>query len=42
MTYVEQLAAFVTQATYEKLSLQARQALKIHVLDALGCAIGAV
>src|SRR5436305_10197672 len=42
MTYVEQLAAFVTQATYEKLSLQARQALNIHVLDALGCAIGAV
>src|SRR5438477_8442894 len=42
MTYVEQLAAFVTQATYEKPSLQARQALKIHVLDALGCAIGAV
>src|SRR5256886_8550319 len=42
MTYVEQLAAFVTQATYEKLSLEARQALKIHVLDALGCAIGAV
>src|SRR3989440_8765075 len=42
MTYVEQLAAFVTQAAYEKLSQQARQALKIHVLDALGCAIGAV
>src|SRR5436189_1803675 len=42
MTYVEQLAAFVTQAVYEKLSQEARQALKIHVLDALGCAIGAV
>jgi 2-methylcitrate dehydratase len=42
MTYVEQLAAFVTQAAYEKLSQEARQALKIHVLDALGCAIGAV
>src|SRR5437868_7759716 len=42
MTYVEQLAAFVTQAAYEKLSQQARQALKIHVLDALGCAFGAL
>src|SRR5947207_15959775 len=42
MTYVEQRAACVTQATYEKLALQARQALKIHVLDALGCASGAV
>ena len=29
-------------ATYEDLSEEARQALKIHVLDALGCAIGAL
>ena len=42
MTQVEQLAAFVSQATYDDLSLEARQTLKIHVLDALGCAIGAL
>lgn len=42
MTQVEQLAAFVVRATYEDLSQEARQELKIRVLDALGCAIGAV
>jgi 2-methylcitrate dehydratase len=42
MTQVEQLAAFVSQATYDDLSQEARQTLKIHVLDALGCAIGAL
>ena len=42
MTQVEQLATFVTQARYEDLSEQARQHLKIRVLDALGCAIGAM
>jgi 2-methylcitrate dehydratase len=42
MTHVEQLAAFVVRATYEDLSEEARQELKIHVLDALGCAIGAL
>lgn len=42
MTQVEQLAAFVVHATYEDLSEEARQELKIHVLDALGCAIGAL
>jgi 2-methylcitrate dehydratase len=41
MTQVEQLAAFVARATYEDLSEEARQQLKIRVLDALGCAIGA-
>ena len=42
MTQVEQLAAFVTRTTYEELSQEARQQLKIRVLDALGRAIGAL
>src|SRR5712691_7720735 len=42
MTQVEQLAAFVVGARYEDLSEEARQELKIRVLDALGCAIGAL
>src|SRR5712691_9453531 len=42
MTEVEQLAAFVVQTSYENLSEKARQELKIRVLDALGCAIGAL
>ena len=42
MTEVEQLAAFVVRTTYEDLSQKARQELKIRVLDALGCAIGAL
>jgi len=42
MTNVEQLARFVVQSRYEDLSQQARQELKIRVLDALGCAIGAL
>jgi 2-methylcitrate dehydratase len=42
MTYVEQLARFVLRASYGNLSKQARQQLKIRVLDALGCAIGAI
>ncbi|HEY6543114.1 MAG TPA: MmgE/PrpD family protein [Ktedonobacteraceae bacterium] len=42
MTQVEQLADFVARMTYEDLSEEARQQLKIRVLDALGCAIGAL
>ena len=42
MTQVEQLAAFVKRATYEDLSEEARRQLKIRVLDAVGCAIGAL
>src|SRR3989475_10097652 len=42
MTEVEQLAAFVVKTVYEDLSEAARQELKIRVLDALGCAIGAL
>jgi 2-methylcitrate dehydratase len=42
MTQVEQLANFVERMTYEDLSEEARQQLKIRILDALGCAIGAL
>src|SRR6266853_659091 len=42
MTQVEQLAAFVVRTTYEDLSEEARQQLKIRIVDALGCAIGAL
>jgi 2-methylcitrate dehydratase len=42
MTQVEQLAAFVEQMSYENLSEATRQQLKIRILDALGCAIGAL
>jgi len=42
MTEAEHLAAFVLNARYEQLSEAARDALKLRVLDALGCAIGAL
>ena len=42
MTQVEQLAAFVEHTQYEDLSEEARQQLKIRILDALGCAFGAL
>ncbi len=42
MTQVEQLADFVVRTTYDDLSEAACQQLKIRILDALGCAIGAV
>jgi 2-methylcitrate dehydratase len=42
MTQVEQLAAFVVRMTFADLSEEARQQLKIRILDALGCAIGAL
>ncbi len=38
----ERLAGFVARASYRDLSEAARQALTIRVLDALGCAIGAL
>ena len=41
MTAVERLADFAVSASYEELSETARQQLKIRILDALGCAIGA-
>lgn len=42
MAIVDDLAGFVVRASYEDLSAAARQALKVRVLDALGCAIGAL
>lgn len=42
MSMVEELAAFVVRARYEDLSEEARCQAKIRVLDALGCAIGAL
>jgi 2-methylcitrate dehydratase len=42
MTEVERLAEFVSHASYEDLSVDARTQLKIRVLDSLGCAIGAL
>ena len=42
MTYVENLASFVDRASWQDISDQARRALKIRVLDSIGCAIGAV
>ena len=42
MTEVERLAEFAVSASYSQLSEQARTALKTHVLDSLGCAIGAL
>jgi 2-methylcitrate dehydratase len=38
----EELAAFVERAGWEDLSPAAREALKIRVLDSLGCALGAI
>jgi 2-methylcitrate dehydratase len=41
-TRSEQLASFVEQAAWEHISPGAREALKIRVLDSLGCAFGAL
>ena len=41
-TEVEQLGAFVAAARYEHVSAPAREQLKLRVLDALGCALGAL
>jgi len=42
MTEVDQLSAFVTGARYGDISAEAREQLKIRVLDSLGCALGAL
>ena len=42
MTHVQQLARFVNDASYDALSDEAAQQLKIRVLDSIGCAIGAL
>ena len=41
-TRVEQLAEFVTRADFDQLSEEAREQLKLRVLDSLGCALGAL
>jgi 2-methylcitrate dehydratase len=41
MTVVEEMAAFTARASVESLSRTTRLQLKIRILDALGCAIGA-
>ena len=41
MTVVERLARFVVARSWSDLSESARNELKIRVLDALGCALGA-
>lgn len=42
MTQIEHLAAFVVQASWDRLSEAARREIRIRVLDAVGCAIGAL
>ncbi|HEY3294992.1 MAG TPA: MmgE/PrpD family protein [bacterium] len=42
MPIVEDLAGFVHHASFDRLSVAARQQIKVHIADALGCAIGAV
>ncbi|HLH43315.1 MAG TPA: MmgE/PrpD family protein [Bryobacteraceae bacterium] len=42
VTQAQQIAEFVLRARYEDLSRLAREQLKIRVLDALGCALGAL
>lgn len=42
MTQAEELASFAMHASYNDISPAARQQLKIRILDALGCAIGAL
>ena len=41
-TQVDQLAQFVCGARFEDISEQAREQLKLRVLDSLGCALGAL
>lgn len=40
LTEVAALSSFVSRASWKQISPEARSALKIHVLDALGCALG--
>src|SRR3990172_7268400 len=42
MTLVEELAQFVVSASWGNISQEVQTALKIRVLDSLGCAIGAL
>ncbi len=42
MNTCERLAAYVTRASWEEISPEARGKLKQHLLDSLGCALGAI
>ena len=42
LTIVERLAGFAARASYDELSDEARDQLRLRVLDALACAIGAL
>ncbi len=42
MTTCERLAAYCARTTWQKISAEARGKLKQHVLDTLGCALGAI
>lgn len=42
ISQVEQLACFVHDATFEDLSPATLERFKLHVLDTLGCAVGAL
>lgn len=42
MTVAQQLAGFVTEASWDRVPVSSRRELKIRVLDSLGCAIGAL
>ena len=42
MTIAEQMAEFAVRASYDDVSDDAREQLKIRVLDSIGCAIGAL
>src|SRR5206468_682186 len=42
MTMIQDLGRFVTRASWDEVSGEARQALKTRVLDSLGCAFGAL
>lgn len=42
MSRVQELANYVVRMNYQDFSDAARQAVKLHILDALGCAIGAL
>ena len=42
MTLAEELASFVVNSSYEDLSSQTLNELKIRIADSIGCAIGAL
>jgi 2-methylcitrate dehydratase len=42
MTIAEQMASFVKRASWDGISQEARDALKLRVLDSLACALGAL